>query len=129
MIFKGADMRKLIILAALAIAGCGAQEAERYTASVDVDMASVKAMLDAIDGVTDNELDVASLAEMTSSVAMDDEKQADLIVRIDGTDVEMFYHVWREQADWVHIYASSTSKKLVDEVQAAITPFARSAEN
>lgn len=122
-------MRKLIILAALAIAGCAEQEAERYTATIDVDMASVEAMLRAIDGVTENDLDVAALSALTSSVAMDTEKQADLNVRIDGKDVEMFYHVWREQPDWVHIYASSTSKSLVDDVQAAITPFARAAED
>ena len=129
MILKGADMRKLIILAVLAIAGCAEQEAERYTATVDVDMSSVEAMLTAIDGVTENDLDVASLADMTASVAMDTEKQADLSVQMGGQQVEMFYHVWREEADWVHIYASSTSKGLVDAVQAAISPFARPSQD
>ncbi|MDX1507595.1 MAG: hypothetical protein R3358_04905 [Woeseiaceae bacterium] len=121
-------MRKLIILAALAIAGCAERDAERYTATVDVDMSAVEAMLTAMDSATDSSIDVRALVEMTTSVPMDAEKQADLVIRVDGRDVEMFYHVWREQPDWVHIYASSTSRELVDAVQAAIAPFARAAE-
>ena len=109
------------------LVACGPSEPETYTTSADVDDVSIPTMLAAIDGLTDNELPVEELLAMTNSVPMDEEKQQRVAVVFRGDETDMLIHIWREQADWVHVYASSTSKDLVDAVKGACKPFERSA--
>ena len=74
----------------------------------------------------DDELPVDELLALTNAVPMDEEKQQRFAVSFGGKDTEVQYHVWREQTDWVHVYASSTSKEFVDAVEASIKTFERS---
>jgi hypothetical protein len=37
--------------------------------------------------------------------------------------------IWREQVDWVHVYASSTSQDLVNAVEVGIQSFKRAADD
>jgi len=119
-------MRMITGFVVLLLAACTASEPETHTMSADVDLAAIPAMLAAIDTLTDDELPVEELLALTNSVPMDEEKQQRFAVSFGGKDTEVQYHVWREQADWVHVYASSTSKELVDAVEAKIKTFKRS---
>ncbi len=112
----------------LLLVACTAGEPETHTTSADVDLVAVPAMLAAIDSVTDDDLPIDELLALTNSVPMDEEKQQRFAVSFGGKDTEMLYHVWREQNDWVHVYASSTSSDLVEAVDGSIRPFERSAD-
>lgn len=113
----------------LLLLGCTPGEDEVFTTSANVDLASIPGMLAAIDDVTENDLAVGDLAELTNSVPLDEEKQERFVVSHNGVETELLYHVWREQADWVHVYASSTSKQLIDEVESSMQHFARATED
>lgn len=119
-------MRTLLSLLAVALlVGCAKTEAERVTTSVDVDETRLEALFTAIDGLTDDTLDAASLMELAATTPMDDELEARFTVQFDGAENEVLFHVWREQVDWVHLYFSSTSQPLIDAIAAASDPFAR----
>lgn len=118
-------MRIVTGFAAIFIVACTSSEPETHTTSADVDDASIPAMLAAIDGLTDNALPVDELLAMTASVPMDEEKQQRVPVVFDGEDTDMLIHIWREQVDWVHVYASSTSQDLVNAVEAGMESFER----
>lgn len=120
-------MRTVTGLAVILLAACAPGEPETYTTSADVDDASIPAMLAAIDGLTDNDLPVDELLAMTTSVPMDQEKQQRVAVMFRGEETDMLVHIWREQVDWVHVYASSTSQDLVNAVEAGMKPFERAA--
>jgi len=113
----------------LLLVACAPDELETYTTSANVDLASIPAMLAAIDNITNNELPVDELLALTNSVAMDEEKQQRIVVSFGENDAEMQYHVWREQTDWVHVYASSTSQDLVTAVETSIKKFERSPDD
>jgi len=51
------------------------------------------------------------------------------VVSFGESETEMQYHVWREQTDWVHVYASSTSQDLVNAVEISIKQFERSPDD
>ena len=119
-------MRTLLSLLALfLLTACARTEPEPVTTSVDVDEARLEALFAAIDGVTEDALDAAPLLELAATTPMDDELQTRFTVRYNGEESEVLYHVWREQADWVHLYFSSTSEALIDAIEAASGPFAR----
>jgi len=119
-------MRKFAIFALILLAGCTSPgEPEVFTTSVDVDGTSVMAVLTAVDQVTENDIDVDRLLELTETTKMDDEQQLRFAVSYNGEETEVLYHVWREQEDWVHLYTSSESESLVTALQAAMAPFAR----
>ena len=121
-------MRKNCLMAAIVLlAACTApSEPEVFTSSVDVDESSVALVLEALDGLTDNDIDVDSLLELARTTAMDDEKQQRFAVTYDGEDTDILFHVWREQEDWVHLYASSESEGLVNAIKKMMGQFARS---
>ena len=85
-------------------------------------------MLGAIDAISDNALPVDELIELTNTTPMDQEQQLRFPVTFKGRNTDMLYHVWREQEDWVHVYASSTTRDLVDAVDASFTSFERASE-
>ena len=107
------------------VVACTPSEPETFTTSANVDDVSIPAMLAAIDELTDNELPVDELLALTTSVSMDDEKQQRVAVSFGGEETDMLIHIWREQIDWVHVYASSTSQDLVSAVEASIKSFER----
>ena len=104
-------MRTLLFVAALLLVGCAPAEEENHQVTGDVDLAHIPALLtelaDSVGGV-----DVESLVALTGSVAMDAEKQEKLQVSYGGASTTLVYHVWREQADWVHLYFSTPSAEL-----------------
>ena len=120
-------MRKIACLGLMALlAGCSSPgEPEVFTTSVNVDGESVLAVLTAVDQLTDNDIDVERLLELTETTKMDDEQQERFAVSFNGEETEILYHVWREQENWVHLYASSESESLIAALQAAMAPFAR----
>lgn len=120
-------MRSVAGLVVLFLVACTQGEPETYTTSADVDLESVPAMLATIQGIVDDELPIDEMLTLTNSVSMDDEKQQRIAVSFRGKDTELLYHVWREQAGWVHVYASSTSRDLVDAVKAGIRQYERPA--
>lgn len=119
----------MLLLVLATLGGCSEPaEPEVYTTSVNVDETSVEAVLAALDALTENDIDEAALLELTRSTGMDEEKQQRFDVNFAGTNTTVLYHVWREQEDWVHLYASSDSKPLVDAITAAFAPFSRDEE-
>jgi len=124
----GMIKRIVLGLVVMLVVACTPSEPETFTASANVDDVSIPAMLAAIDELTDNELPVDELLALTTSVSMDDEKQQRVAVSFGGEDTDMLIHIWREQVDWVHVYASSTSKDLVDAAEASIKSFERAAD-
>lgn len=120
-------MRHLIVIALLGLfAGCSTPaEPEVFTASVDIDETALPQLLAALDRVTDNEVDVAALQDLTASTPMDDEKQTRFDASFGGNDTTILYHVWREQEDWVHVYTSSESEALINAIRTATAQFAR----
>ena len=93
--------------------------------SVNVDGESVLAVLTAVDQLTDNDIDIERLLELTETTKMDDEQQERFAVSFNGEETEILYHVWREQENWVHLYASSESEILIAAMQTVMAPFAR----
>ena len=78
------------------VAACTAtSEPEVFTSSVDVDEASVAQVLMALDGLTDNEIDVDGLLELARTTPMDDETQQRFAVTYGGEDTSILVHVWR----------------------------------
>ena len=122
-------MRFVTGLVVLFLAACSPGEPEIHTTSADVDLAAIPAMLAAIDSITDDELPTDELLALTTTVPMDEEKQQRIAVSYGGEETEVLYHVWREQADWVHVYASSSSRDLVNAVEVTIKKFERSPDN
>ena len=121
-------MRMLTTVLVLLLVACTPGEPETHTTTANVDLASIPALLDAIDGMTDNDLPVDELLALSNSVPMDQEKQQRMDVTYGGAETTMLIHVWREQEDWVHFYASSTSKDLVDAVGDTLKQFERGAD-
>ena len=122
-------MRKLLCLSVIFLAGCSSpDEPQAFSTSVDVDEAAVEAVLQALDQITDTEIDIGRLVELTETTDMDAEQQERFAVTFGGNDTEILYHVWREQQDWVHLYVSSDSKGLVDAFKSAAAPFSRDGE-
>ena len=120
------QMRILLTLCVLFVASCSTSEPETYSASVNVDLSAIGALLTAINQITEDDLDIDGLLAMTNSVPMDEEKQQSFSVRFDGDDTELMYHIWREQQDWVHVYVSSSSEALIKAIERSAKPFARS---
>ena len=118
-------MRLATIVFVLLLAGCSPGEPETFTTSADVDQDRVPAMLAAIDALSDTDIPVDKLIALTNATPMDQEDQLRFPVTIAGRQTDMLYHVWREQEDWVHVYASSTDKGLVDAVAASLKAFER----
>ena len=118
-------MRKILIPLLLLAAACAPAEKEVLTTSVDVDETKVAALFAAIDELTGNALDVASLERLAADTPMDDERQERYLVTYNDDDEEILVHVWREQADWVHVYFSSTSKALIGAIEAVSADYAR----
>ncbi len=117
-------MSKPLIITLLAIvAACAPAEPEKHTTSLSVNLARTSQLLGAMDVLLDNRIDVAALEAMTQSVPMDEEKQQVLSVTFNGASTELFYHVWREQIDWVHLYLSSPSEGLIDAINLAATDY------
>jgi len=86
-------MRKIVFIAIFALAACTPPaEPEVFTSSIDVDETSVRAVLTALDQVTD--IDVDGLLELTTSTPMDDEQQQRFPVTFNGEQTEILYHVW-----------------------------------
>ena len=119
-------MRVLISAIILLLVGCSSSEPEVHQTSVNVDLSKLSALLSEINQITDNDLDIEHLVQLANSVSLDEEKQERLPIAYNGGDTEILYHVWREQADWVHLYVSSPSKGLIGEINKATQPFARS---
>lgn len=111
---------------ALLLVGCSSGDQEVYKSSANVDVASIPAMLDAIDGVVDSDLAVGDLIALTNSVPLDEEKQERIVVLHKGGETDFLYHVWREQADWVHVYISGPSEELITTIDRSIQSFSRS---
>jgi hypothetical protein len=122
-------MRIVTGLVVLLLVACSPSELETHTTSANVDLASIPAMLAAIDNITDDDLPVDELLALTNSVPMDEEKQQRFVVSFRDIETEVLYHVWREQTDWVHVYASSTSQDLVKAVEISINQFERSSDD
>jgi len=115
-----------LFVAIVLLAACTApSEPEVFTSSVDVDETSVAQVLEALDGLTDNDIDVDGLLALALTTPMDDEKQQRFAVSYDGEDTSILFHVWREQEDWVHLYASSESGGLVNAIKNEMGQFAR----
>ncbi len=115
-----------LFVAIVLLAACTApSEPEVFTSSVDVDEGSVALFLDALDGLTDNDIDIDGLLALALTTPMDDEKQQRFAVSYDGEETSILFHVWREQEDWVHLYASSESETLVNAIKKMMGQFAR----
>ena len=122
---RGYVMRIMVGLIVLFLAACSESEPETFTTSANVDDQRILAMLSAMDGLADNALPVEELLELTSTTPLDQEQQLRFPVTFGGNDTDLLYHVWREQEDWVHVYASSTNRELVDAVEAQFSAFER----
>jgi len=120
------DMKVLLSVAMLLLVGCSSNKQESYTTSLNVDLSKLSVLLSAVNQLTDNELDTEHLVELANSVRLDEEKQERLPTAYSGKETEILYHVWREQADWVHLYFSSPSEELIGAIKKATEPFARS---
>ena len=118
-------MRIIVGVLLVLLAACSPSEPETFTTSANVEDQRILAMLTAIDGVADNSLPVDDLLELTNTTPLDQERQLRFPVTFRGEETEILYHVWREQEDWVHVYASSTNEKLVDAVEAQLSAFER----
>lgn len=121
-------MRSSMIFAALLIAACAPGEPEIHTTSVNVDEARVEALMQAIDGLTENDLDVGVLTDLSASTAIDQEQQTRMPVEFGGLETEMQIHIWREYRDWVHVYVSSESAEFIESVEEVMDGFVRPAE-
>ena len=82
-------------------------------------------MLAALDELAENDLPVDELLELATSTPMDEETQLRFAFVYNGEETEMLVHFWREQVDWVHVYASSTSKNLITATESTIKTFER----
>lgn len=120
-------MRTVAALLALLLVACSPGEPENHTASADVDMDRVPAMLTALDALSVSALPVDQLIELTRTTPIDEEQQLRFPLEFAGRDTDMLYHVWREQEGWVHVYASSTTKGLIDAVDETLATFERQA--
>ena len=100
-------MRIFTSLLFLSLVACTPSSPETHTATADVDLASVPAMLAAMDSLTDNDLPVDELLTLTNSVPMDDEKQqrfAEVVAarrlgstgNLERIDAEERWKLWRE---------------------------------
>ena len=118
--------KNFLFVAIVLLAACTApSEPEVFTSSVDVDETSVAQVLEAVDGLTDNDIDIDGLLALALTTPMDDEKQQRFAVTYDGEETSILFHVWREQEDWVHLYASSESEGLVNAIKNEMGQFAR----
>jgi hypothetical protein len=118
-------MRIIVGLSVFLLAACSSSEPETFTTSANVDDQRILAMLTAIDGIAENPLPVYELLELTKTTTLDQEQQLRFPVTFRGEETEILYRIWREQEDWVHVYASSTNEKLVDAVEAQFSAFQR----
>ena len=120
-------MKKLVLIGILGLlVACSEPvEPEMFTTSVDVDETAVSSFLNALNQVTDNTIDVAALKDLTATTSMDDEQQMRFDATFNGENASVLYHVWREQEDWVHLYASSESEALIAAIEAATAAYAR----
>lgn len=107
------------------LVACSSPEPEVVTTSVDVDHGDLPALFDSLDNVTDDALPKEKMLELALSTPMDDELQQRFNVVFKGADAEIQLHVWREQANWVHLYFSSTAKDLVAAIESSNSAYAR----
>lgn len=121
-------MRTALGLLILFIVACapGEEEVHRVTANMDLD--NVPRFLAAIDRQTDSDLGVSDLLALTNSVPMDEEKQQEFSIVYQGAGTTLIYHVWREQADWVHLYLSTPSEALFGLIDSEAAKLARPPE-
>lgn len=110
------------------LSACTPNEERMYRSSANVNVASIPAMLSAIDDLTENELAVDEFVTLTNSLSMDEEKQKGFVATHKGNEAEVNYHVWREQADWVHVTLSSTSEQMIHAIDGVAQEFARAAD-
>ena len=118
-------MRRYLILIALALAACTPVEKEVLTTSVDVNHSELESLIRDVDSLTDNSLPNNKIYELAISTPMDDELQERYSFTFKGSDEDVQIHVWREQADWVHLYFSMTSKDLISAIESANAGHAR----
>ena len=120
-------MRKLLLplLALLALGGCEPAAKEVLTYSVDVDEVRLQALLNDIDGLTENALPVDAIHTLALDTPMDEELQDRYQFAFNGRDEEVQIHVWREQVDWVHLYFSTTSPELKAALETTGETYAR----
>jgi len=118
-------MHRIVLPLLVLMAACAPADKEVVTTSVDVDETDVGALFAAVDGLTEDSLDVAALERLAADTPMDDERQERMPVSYKGSDEEILVHVWREQVDWVHVYFSSTSQELIDAIETVDAVFAR----
>lgn len=121
-------MKRFVAPLVVILYACTAEEEASHTASVNVDLSAMPAVLAAVDGVTENAMDISSLLAMSQSVSLDQEKQQIVPVSFGGRQTELMIHVWREHADWVHLYFQTPSSALIDALKTATAPFARPEE-
>lgn len=118
-------MKRLLGSLVLILAACSADEEVNHQASVNVDLSTLPALLAAVDGVAENALDVPGLLAMSESVSLDQEKQQIVPVTFGGRQTELMIHVWREHADWVHLYFQTPSADLIAALKTATARLAR----
>ena len=117
--------RTVALLCLALLAACTEGEPQTHTTSANVDDAAIPVMLAALDELAGNDLPVDDLLELATSTPMDEETQMRFAFVYNGEDTEMLVHFWREQVDWLHVYASSESKNLITATESTIKTFER----
>lgn len=118
-------MRKYLIIVSLLLAACSPAEPEVVTTSVDVDHAQLEALFKDLNALTDKGLPAEAMIELALATPMDEELQERYTVQFDDDDREIQFHVWREQADWVHLYFSASSQALISAIENTSAAHAR----
>lgn len=122
-------MRGLILFALVLLGACAQEpEPEEHTVNFDLDDETVMSFLQQMNSMAGGTLDVQALNELGRGLAVDTEDQMRLKVSYQEKDTELLYHVWREQADWVHIYLSSPSGELITALDGVSKPLQRPKE-
>lgn len=120
-------MRVLLpTLICLAIVACQPADPKTYQASTNLKVQAVPGFLHAVDALVDSDLDVAGLVEFGASVPVDDEKQQKIAVVYQQDDTMVLYHVWRENADSVHLYFSTPSEGLAAAIESEMERYSAS---
>lgn len=122
-------MRYMTLLAALFLVACTPAEKEVHTTSANIDDTVVPQMFAALDALTESGIPVDALAELAASTPLDEETEQRFPVAYNGDEAEVQVHIWREQADWVHVYASSTNESLVGAIEDTMSEYARAEDD
>ncbi len=121
-------MKTIFYIVLVLLVACSAPEETTYRTSASLDDAAVPGFLAALASGVDAGVDVDALTALTDAVSMDEEKQEKFEVRSQGRSTTLVYHVWREQADWVHVYLWSPSEDLIAMVEAELGRHRRAEE-